>query len=105
MFTTETVSQHHRGPVAWDAAAILVAFVEGQARAGAPVGMARGTIAAGLDVIIENRGGSSRPIHIGVGASGLPAAFDGMESADSVDRPASRTFSVDRRACFAREAR
>lgn len=94
MSSTETVSQHYRGLDAWDDAAILAAFVDGQERAIAAVSRARGAIAAAAQAIVARLGDNGRLIYIGAGSSGLLAALDGMELAGTFDWPESRTVFV-----------
>ncbi len=94
MSTTETISQRYRGLDAWDDAAILAAFVEGQERAIAAVGRASGAIAAAAQAIVARLGDSGRLIYVGSGTSGLLAALDGMELAGTFGWPESRTVFV-----------
>ncbi len=94
MSTTETISQHYRGLDAWDDAAILAAFVEGQERAVAAVGKASAAISAAAEAIVARLGDSGRIIYVGAGTSGLLAALDGMELAGTFDWPESRTVFV-----------
>ncbi len=94
MSTTETISQHYRGLDAWDDAAILAAFAEGQKRAVAAVEGASGAIAAAAQAIVARLGDSGRLIYVGAGTSGLLAALDGMELAGTFDWPETRTVFV-----------
>ena len=94
MSTTETISQRYRGLDAWDDAAILAAFVEGQSRAVAAVDQAREAIASAARAIVARLGDSGRLIYVGAGTSGLLAALDGMELAGTFDWPEERTVFV-----------
>lgn len=94
MSTTETISQHYRGLDAWDDAAILAAFVDGQERAIAAVSRARGAIATAAQAVVHRLGDTGRLIYIGAGSSGLLAALDGMELAGTFDWPEKRTVFV-----------
>ena len=94
MCTTETISQQYRGLDAWDDAAILAAFAEGQKRAVAAVDQASEAIAAAARAIVARLGESGRLIYVGAGTSGLLAALDGMELAGTFDWPEERTVFV-----------
>ena len=94
MSTTETISQRYRGLDAWEDAAILAAFAEGQARAVAAVDKASEAIAAAARAIVARLGDSGRLIYVGAGTSGLLAALDGMELAGTFDWPENRTVFV-----------
>ena len=94
MSITETISQHYRGLDAWDDAAILAAFVEGQRRAVASVDRACEAIAAAARAIVARLGDSGRLIYVGGGTSGLLGALDGMELAGTFDWPEQRTIFV-----------
>ena len=94
MSTTEAVSQQYRGLDAWDDAAILAAFAEGQARAVAAVTRASDAIATAARAIVERLGTDGRLIYVGAGTSGLLAALDGMELAGTFDWPEARTVFI-----------
>jgi N-acetylmuramic acid 6-phosphate etherase len=94
MSTTETISQHYRGLDAWDDAAILAAFAEGQQRAVAAVERACGAIASAARATVARLGEDGRLIYVGAGTSGLLAALDGMELAGTFDWPEERTVFV-----------
>lgn len=94
MSTTETISQHYRGLDAWDDAAILAAFAEGQTRAVGAVERASASLAAAARAIVARLGDSGRLIYVGAGTSGLLAALDGMELAGTFDWPEARTIFV-----------
>ncbi len=92
MSATETISQHYRGLDAWDDAAILAAFVDGQKRAIAAVDRAGEAIAAAARAIVTRLGENGRLIYVGAGTSGLLAALDGMELAGTFNWPEERTI-------------
>jgi N-acetylmuramic acid 6-phosphate etherase len=94
MSITETISQHYRGLDAWDDAAILAAFADGQRRAVAAVERACGAIATAARAIVARLGEDGRLIYVGAGTSGLLAALDGMELAGTFDWPEERTVFV-----------
>ena len=97
MFTTETVRQHHCGPVAWDDTAVLAAFVEGQERAIA-------TVVQASTATVGKLGDKGRLVHVGGGTSGR--VHDSLVADLKVDNAVSAIdFSFDRRECSAREAR
>lgn len=94
MSTTEAISQHYRGLDAWDDAAILAAFTDGQKRAVAAVETASEAIAAAAESVVARLGDNGRLIYVGAGTSGLLAALDGMELAGTFDWPEVRTVFV-----------
>ena len=94
MSTTETISQRYRGLDAWDDAAILSAFAEGQQRAVAAVDRAGPALAAAARAIVARLSADGRLIYVGAGTSGLLAALDGMELAGTFDWPEERTVFV-----------
>ncbi len=94
MSNTESLSQHYRGLDAWDDAAILAAFAEGQKRAVSAVERASNAIAAAAHAIVARLGDDGRLIYVGAGTSGLLAALDGMELAGTFDWPEARTVFV-----------
>jgi len=94
MSATETIDPRYIGLDSWSDDAILTAFIEGQERAVAAVRSAQGALAKAARAIVARLGDSGRIFYVGAGASGLIAAFDGMELAGTFGWPESRTIFV-----------
>jgi N-acetylmuramic acid 6-phosphate etherase len=91
---TETINPRYRGLDTWEDEAVLSAFVEGQQRAVAAVGAAKGAISRAARASVDRLGDTGRLIYVGAGSSGLIGALDGIELAGTFGWPESRIAFV-----------